>query len=102
MGKTLRFLAIVYNNDAFLLLLERNVLHKLKVLIDWDLGKWYIKTSERTKVQILINFDTNYGIRKIVASIYISEDELKMEEVTTSSETTSNTKDYLAHENFVL
>jgi len=53
-------------------------------------------------VQILINFDTNYGIRKIVASIYISEDELKMEEVTTSSETTSNTKDYLAHENFVL
>jgi len=38
MGKTLRFLAIVYNNDAFLLL-ERNVLHKLKVLIDWDLGK---------------------------------------------------------------
>ena len=40
MGKTLRVLAIVYNHDAFPLLLGRKVLHKLKVLTDWDLGKW--------------------------------------------------------------
>jgi len=54
----------------------------LKIFTDWDLGKWYIKTSERTKVQISINFDTNYGIRRIVASSYISEDGSEMEEVT--------------------
>ena len=53
-------------------------------------------------MQISINFDTNYSIRRIVASDSMSEDESEMEEVTTSSETTSNTKDYLAHENFVL
>jgi len=81
MEKTLRFSAIVYNHDAFPLLLGRKVLHKLKVLTDWDLGKWYIKTSERTKMQIPINFDTNYGIRRIVASDSISEDESEMEEV---------------------
>jgi len=32
MEKALRFSAIVYNHDAFLLLFERKVLHKLKVL----------------------------------------------------------------------
>ena len=50
MGKTLRFSAIVYNHDAFYLLLGRKVLHKVKVITDWDLDKWYIKTSERIKV----------------------------------------------------
>ena len=101
MGKTLRFSAIVYNHDAFPLLLGRKVLHKLKVLTDWYLGKWYIKTSERTKMQIPINFDTNYGIRRIVASDSISEDESEMEEATTSSETTSNIEDYSDHEIFI-
>jgi len=33
-GKTLRFSAIIYNPDVFSLLLERKVLHKLKVLTD--------------------------------------------------------------------
>ena len=52
-------------------------------------------------MQIPINFDTNYGIRRIVASDSISEDESEMEEATTSSETTSNTEDYSDHEIFV-
>jgi len=52
-------------------------------------------------VQISINFDTNYSIRRIVASDSISEHEFEMEEVTTSSETTSNTEDYSDHEIFV-
>jgi len=101
MEKTLRFSLIIYNHDIFPLLLGRKVLHKLKVHTDWNLGKWYIKPSERTKVQIPINFDTNYGISRIVASNSISEDESEMEEVTTSSETISNTKGYSDHEIFV-
>ena len=83
MEKTLRFSAIVYNYDALPLLLGRKVLHRLKVLTDWDLAKWYIKTSERTKVQIPINFDTNYGIRRIAVSNSISKDESKMQETST-------------------
>jgi len=102
MEKTLRFSAIFYNHDAFLLLLERKVLHKLKVLAHRDLRKWYTKTSERTKVQISINVDINYSIRRIVASDSISEDESEMEKVTASSETTSNTEDYSDHEIFVI
>ena len=94
------FSAIIYNHDAFSLLLGRKVLHKLKVLIYWNLDKWYIKTSERTKVQILIDFNTNYSIRRIVASGFISEDQSQIEEPTTDSETTSSTKDYSDHEIF--
>jgi len=53
-----------------------------------------MKSSEWTNVQIPINFDTNYGIRRIVASDFISEAKSQMKETTTGSETTSNTKDY--------
>ena len=52
-------------------------------------------------MQISINFDTNYSIRRIVASNSISEDESEMEEATTSSETTSNIEDYSDHEIFI-
>ena len=75
MEKTLRFSAIFYNHDPFPLLLRRKVFHKLGVLTDWALGKWYMKTSERTKVQIPINFDTNHDIRRIAASDFILKDE---------------------------
>ena len=92
-GKSLRFSAIIYNHDAFSLLLGRRLLHELKILTDWDLSKWYMKTGERTKVQISINFDTNYGIRRIAASDFISEDESEMEEATTTSETASSAED---------
>jgi len=34
-----------------------------------------MKTSERTKVQIPINFDTNHDIRRIAASDFILKDE---------------------------
>ena len=33
-----------------------------------------MKTGKRTKVQILINFDTNYGIKRIATNDSISED----------------------------
>jgi len=92
-GKLLRFSAIVYNHDAFPLLLGRRVLHKQKILTDWNLGKWYMKTSERTKVQIPINFDTNYGIRRIAANDSVSEDESEMEEATTTGETASSAEE---------
>ena len=49
-------------------------------------------------MQIPINFDTNYGIRRIVASNSISDDESEIEKATTSSETTSNTENYSDHE----
>jgi len=52
-----------------------------------------MKTGERTKVQISINFDTNYGIRRIAANDFISEDESEMEEATTTSETASSAED---------
>ena len=97
----MRFSAIIYNHDAFPLLLGRRVLHKLKILINWELGKWYMKTGERTKVQIHINFDTNYVIRRIAASNSISEDKSEMEEVTSTSETASNTEDYSDHEIYI-
>ena len=54
------------------------VLHKLKALTDWDLSKWYIKTSERTKVQISINFNINYSIGRIAVSDSISEDKSEL------------------------
>jgi len=79
MEKLLRFSSSVYNHSAFLLSSERKVLHKLKALIGWNLGKWYIKTSKRSNVEIPINFDTNYGIRKIVTSDSIAEDETEIE-----------------------
>jgi len=60
-----------------------------------------MKTSERIKVQISINIDTNYGIRRIAASDFISKNESEMEEPTTGSKTTSNTEDYSDHEIFV-
>ena len=52
-------------------------------------------------MQISINFDTNYSIRRIVASDSISEHEFEMEEVTASSETTRNTEIYSDHKIFV-
>ena len=54
MEKALRFSAIVYNHDAFYLLLGRKVLHKVKVITDWDLDKWYIKPSEKQKCKYLL------------------------------------------------
>jgi len=101
MEKTLRFSAIVYNHDIFLFLLEGKVLHKLKVITDWNSSQWYIKTIERTNVQISTNFDTNYGIRRIAVSNSISKDESKMQETSTSSETTSHTEDYSDYEIFI-
>jgi len=102
MGKTLRVSAIVYNYDTFLLLLKRKVLHKLKVFTDWNLSKWYIKTGERTKVQILINFDTNYSIRRIATSDFTSEDESEIVKATiTSSKAISSNEDYSDHEIFI-
>jgi len=56
-----------------------------------------MKTSERTKVQIHINFDTDYGIRRTVVSDSISEDASEMEEETTS-ETISSAEDYSDYE----
>jgi len=38
-GKSLRFSAIIYNHDAFSLLLGRRLLHELKILTDWNLSK---------------------------------------------------------------
>jgi len=52
-----------------------------------------MKTSERTKVQIPINFDTNYGIRRIAANDSVSEDESEMEEATTTGETASSAEE---------
>ena len=101
MGKTLRFYAIVYNHNVFLLLLGRKVFHKLKVLTDWNLSKQYIKTGERIKVQIPINFETNYSIRRIAISNITSEDESEMEEATTTSKATSSNKNYSDYEIFI-
>jgi len=101
MGKTLRFSAIVYNHYTFPLLLERKVLHKLKVFIDWNLSKWYVKSGKRTKVQISINFDTNHSIKRIVISDFTSEDKFEMEEATTTSKATSSNENYLDYEIFI-
>ena len=93
MGKMLRFSAIVYNHNAFPLLLGRKALTKLRVITDWDTCKWYMKTDANTKVRIPINFETNYGIRRITVSNSSSEDESEMEEATsyTSDESTTST-----------
>ena len=60
-----------------------------------------MKTDKRTKVQIPINFDTNYGIRRIPASNSVSEDESEMEEATSTNETASSAEDNSDHEIYI-
>jgi len=53
-----------------------------------------MKTGKRIKIQIRINFDINYGIRRIATNDLISEGKSEMKEATTtSSKTISSMKD---------
>jgi len=61
-GQQLKFAAIVYNHNAFPLLLGRRVLKRLKIFTDWETCTWSMKTPDGIK-RLPINFDTNYAIQ---------------------------------------
>ena len=79
LGKTLKIMAIVYNHDAFPLLLGRKSLKKLKVITDWDTNKWYMKGETGRKV-IPINFDVHFGVKSLSTSSSTSASDSEMEE----------------------
>ena len=83
LGRTLKISAIVYNHNAFPLLLGRKTLKKLKVITDWDTGNWYMRLDKGNKAQIPINFDIDSGIIKLTNG----ENEFEMEEASNSDET---------------
>ena len=61
-----------------------------------------MKTGKRIKIQIRINFDINYGIRRIATNDLISEDKSEMKEATTTgSKTISSMKDCSDYKVFV-
>ena len=89
LDQSLIITAIVYNHNAFPLLLGRKALKKLRIITDWDTEKWYIKVGQRSKIQIPINFNIEFGIKEI-AKVKQAKEDSEMEEASDNDSEISN------------
>ena len=89
-GQQLKFAAIVYNHQAFPLLLGRRVLKRLKVITDWETCTWSMKTANGTK-KLPINFDTDFEIQPLGDNFKMEKElDSKTEEHSDTTESEGN------------
>jgi hypothetical protein len=77
----------VYHRDAFPLLPGHNVLKILKIMINWENCFWYIGGHNSKHINLPINFDTNFGVKKHASKVTTGSE---MEEVTDSGTNAGN------------
>ena len=73
-GRNIRISAIVYNHDAFPLLLGRKTLKKLKISTNWEKCDWYMNTNKGSKM-IPVNFNTDFGVKTLTNEVLNKEKE---------------------------